>query len=393
MLAVAITVFLDLVGFGMILPLLPFYAASFGASPFEIGLLFASYSLAQFACSPLWGQLSDRVGRRTPLLASILLSSAAYVLLASAQTLLVVFVARILAGVAAANYTIAQAFVTDVTAPEDRATAMGWLGAAFGLGFVVGPALGAGLSQFGPAAVPVGAAALAAGNFALVWRSVPETKALRGDGEDAIGVPKLRAVLRSSRRLTSLLVLYGTVIFGFSAMEATLALFCERRLGFGIRETSLLFVYVGLLMVLVQAGLIRRLVARFGEGRLLVAGLASMTSGMLFLPGVHSLASLLPAAALLAIGSALYTPSAFSLMSRLAPSRSQGGVLGLARSLGALARVGGPIWGGWAFHRLGLASPFLSAGLLLALGVAVALSMSRRYDSPPEPAVSIRGTA
>ncbi len=380
--AVSLTVFLDLVGFGMILPLLPFYAELYGASPFEIGLLFASYSLAQFVCSPLWGRLSDRIGRRTPLLASIVLSCLAYVLLAAAPTLGLVFLARILAGAAAANYTIAQALVADVTAPEKRARAMGWLGAAFGLGFVVGPALGGGLSHLGVTAVPAGAAVMAAINFALVWRTVPETRQGAGADREARQI-KVWAALANSRRLTSIVVCYGLVIFGFSAMEATLALFCERRLDFGIRKTALLFVFVGLLMVLVQAGLIGKLVDRFSESRVLAAGLLSMTAGMLTLSEVDSIALLLPAIALIAIGSALYHPTALSLMSQLAPTEARGGTLGLARSLGALARVGGPIWGGWAFYRLGDPTPFLSAGMLLVLLFLAAFWTTRRYGSAP----------
>ena len=384
MAAVSFTVFLDLVGFGMILPLLPFYASTFGASAFEIGLLFASYSLAQFVCSPLWGRLSDRIGRRPPLLFSIVLSCVAYLVLAAAPTLALVFAARLLAGAAAANYTIAQAFVADVTTPDDRAKAMGWLGAAFGLGFVIGPALGGGASYFGETAVPLVAAALAAVNFVFVWRVVPET---RTPDSEKKSIPKVRTVLARSPRLLPLMALYGVVIFGFSAMEATLALLCEERLDFGIRETSMLFVFVGLVMALIQGGLIGRLVARFGENRLLVAGLLSMSAGLLSLTKVDSLAVLLPAATLLAIGSALYNPSAFSLMSQLAPVEAQGSVLGVARSLGALARVFGPIWGGWAFHQLGVTSPFMSGGILLALMIPGALWMTRRRASAPVVAI------
>lgn len=377
MAALSLTVFLDLVGFGMILPMLPFYAETFGASPLQIGFLFASYSLAQFICSPLWGRISDRIGRRNPLLLTILLGGLAYLLLAAAPTLGFVFLARALAGAAAANYTIAQAFAADITAPKDRARTMGWLGAAFGLGFVAGPAIGGGLSHLGAAAVPMGAAILAAINFVFVWRTVRDTPRTASAGK-SIPAERRVGIGRWNRR-TSLVALYGVVIFGFSAMEATLALFCEERLGFGIRKTSLLFVFVGLLMVLVQAGLIGKLVARFGERRLLVAGLCSMTAGMLYLAAVESISALLLAAGLLAIGSALYNPSAFGLISRLTPADSQGSVLGTARSLGALARVAGPIWGGWAFHRLGLEAPFLSAGALLGLTILAALWMSNRH--------------
>jgi MFS family permease len=386
MLAASFTVFLDLVGFGMILPMLPYYAESFGASAFTIGLLFSSYSLAQFVCSPLWGRLSDRRGRRRPLLASILLSGFAYLLLAAAPNLTIVFVARILAGAAAANYTIAQAFVADVTSEKDRAKAMGWIGAAFGFGFVVGPALGGGLSHLGVQAVPLGAALLATANFALVWRAIPATSSHRPRDHREEPAQGLWKAVSKAGQLPAILLLYGTVIVAFSAMEATLALFCEDRLGFGIRKTALLFVFVGLLMIVVQAGLIGRLVARWGETRLAIIGLTMMTAGMILLAAVKTVAPLLLAMAWVAIGSACFNPSIFSLISRLAPAQSQGSVLGLARSLGALARVVGPVGGGWAFHQLGPSSPFLGAGLILALAMASALWLSFRHPLPAEPA-------
>ena len=373
------TVFLDLVGFGMILPLLPFYAERFGASPFQVGLLFSAYSLAQFVSSPILGHLSDRLGRRPILLVSILGGCGAYLLFALTQGLTVLFIARTLAGLAAGNYGIAQAYVADVTRPESRAKAMGWLGAAFGLGFIFGPALGGFLSYWGAAAVPLGAAVLSAGNFILVWAWLPEPMRHPDAGGDRPRGYRLDFdPLRSSAArasLVTLLTLYGVVIFGFSAMEATLALFCEQRLDFGIRETSWLFVFVGVLIVLVQMGLVGRLVSRYGEGVLLLVGIVVMAAGLLLLGRVETVPTLLSAIAFLAVGSGLHNPAAFSLMSRLAPADSQGGVLGLARSFGALARVAGPIWGGWSFHHLGSMWPFLSAGGLLAASAIVVLRL------------------
>lgn len=372
----AFTVFLDIAGFGMILPMLPFYAERYGASAFQIGLLFACYSLAQFLFSPVWGRLSDHRGRRPLLLVSIALGCASYLLFAVAQTLALLFLARTLAGAAAANYSIAQAYVADVTGPERRARGMGMLGAAFGMGFVVGPALGAGLSHWGATAVPLGAAALAAANLLLVWLRVPEPARRSG-----VGAASRRwwPEIEAGRSLTVLLALYGAVIFAFSTMEATLALLCEERLAFGIRETSWLFVFVGVVIAAVQGGLIDRVVTRWGEGRVLLAGLLIMATGLVLLAQVETLSRLLVATGLLALGSGLFHPTSFSLISRLAPADAQGGVLGLARSCGALARVGGPIWGGWSFHHLGSIWPFLSAGSLLAVMAFVALRLLPRF--------------
>ena len=379
----ALTVLLDLMGFGMILPLLPFYAEDFGASAFQVGLLFASYSLAQFLFSPLWGRFSDRWGRRPILLASIAGGFFAYLLFAAASSLTLLFVARLVAGAAAANFSVAQAYAADVTNPTQRAAAMGRLGAAFGLGFIFGPALGGILGQWGAATVPLAAAVLCALNFALAFRLLPESLPSQDRRRYETGSWFRLEVLRrleSRKTLPLLLVLYAVVIFSFSAMESTLALFCEERLQFGSRETSWLFVLVGVIMVGVHGFMIRPLTRRFGEGRLLATGIGIMALGLLILPSVYSLLPLLPAAILLAAGSGLHHPSSSSLMSRLAPVDAQGGVLGLARSAGALARVIGPVWGGWSFHHLGVAWPFLSAGGVMIAATLLALWLLPRLN-------------
>ncbi len=232
---------------------------------------------------------------------------------------------------------------------------------------------------WGAAAVPLGAAVLSAGNFILVWAWLPEPMRPSGVGGDRprgrrFDLDPLRgSAARAS--LVTLLSIYGVVIFGFSAMEATLALLCEQRFDFGIRETSWLFVFVGVLIVLVQVGLVGRLVSRYGEGVLLLVGIVVMAAGLLLLGRVETVPTLLSATAFLAVGSGLHHPAAFSLMSRLAPADSQGGVLGLARSFGALERVVGPIWGGWSFHHLGSMWPFLSAGGVLAASAIVVLRL------------------
>ena len=382
---VFLTIFLDLFGFGMIIPLLPFYGERFGANAFQVGLLFASYSLAQFVCAPLWGRLSDRVGRRPVLLFSISGSVVAYALFAAAPTLAMLFLARTAAGIMAANYSIAQAYVADITTPAERAKGMGWVGAAFGMGFVLGPAAGGLIGQISFAAVPAAASALALVNlglaFILLPESLPPEARRRGAARRGIEVFLPLSVVRGRPILSRLLTLYFVVIFCFAVMETTLALFCERRFGFGPRETAYLLTYVGLLMATIQASLLGPLVRRFGERPLAAAGMAGIALGLLLLPA-PSMAALLTGATLLAVGNSLYNPTSLGLISRWSDPGQQGTTMGLSRSLGALGRVLGPVCGGWTFYHLGPAWPFWTAGGLLALALPPAVAMLRRAQPP-----------
>jgi MFS transporter, DHA1 family, tetracycline resistance protein len=381
-----LTVFLDVAGFGMILPLLPFYAQRYGADAFDVGALFACYSLAQGLCAPLLGRLSDRFGRRPVLLAALFANAAALLLFAGAQSFAMLFVARTASGIAAANFGIAQAYVADVTAPQERARGMGMIGAAMGMGFVLGPGIGGLLAMLGQQAVPLGAAALTLANFALVALWLPESlppearRPLRGSAM----VP-LAGLARCGRPALRLLILFFIVIFAFSTMEGTLALYCAARFGFGVGETSALMVSIGVVMAIVQGLLVGRLVTRFGERRLALAGIVLMTLGLLTLP----LAPLLfaGACALLAIGLGIHQPSLLGMLSRLASRGEQGEALGLSRSMQAFARTFGPLWGGWTFKTLGIGWPFWTAGSVMALaGLAAVLLLARGPLSVPQPA-------
>ena len=395
LLTVFLTILLDLIGFGMILPLLPFYAQEFRATPFEIGLLFSSYSLTQLVFAPLLGRLSDRIGRRPVLLASISGSAVSYLLFAFAPTYGVLLLARSLSGVAAANYAIAQAYMADVSAPAERSKAMGLVGAAFGLGFVLGPALGGILANVGTRAgltlghrlVPLTAAILSGINLLIAAFGLPESLSpeLRGGAAQTghwLGLSDLRHVWRDAA-LRGLMLLFFLVMFCFSMMETTLALFCQARFGFGVRETSWLFVYVGILLVVVQGGLLGRLVRRFGERFLILSGIVLMALGLALLPLTPAaippvwpkLWLLLLSLLLLAVGQGIHNPSSLGLLSRLTDERSQGGTIGLSRSFGALARTLGPAAGTWIFGAAGAGWPFWAAGGLMVLALAVAVNV------------------
>ena len=404
-LTVFLTILLDLIGFGMILPLLPFYAQELHASPFEIGLLFSSYSLAQLLFAPLLGRLSDRVGRRPVLLASIAGGAASYLLFALAPNYGMLLLARTLSGLAAANYAIAQAYMADVSPPEERSKAMGLVGAAFGLGFVLGPALGgllaqagtwsgiSGMGGMGHRIVPLTAAALSGINLTIALFGLPESlspelrRGAAARGGSWLGLSDLRTVARGGP-LRGLMVLFFLVMFCFSIMETTLALFCQERFGFGVRETSWLFVFVGVVLVVVQGGLLGWLVRRFGERSLILSGIVLMALGLVLLPltpdkilpAVPKLGFLLLSLLLLAVGQGMHNPASLGLLSRLTDERSQGGTIGLSRSFGALARTLGPAVGTWIFGAFGAGWPFWTAGGLMLVALLVAVGVLREVS-------------
>ncbi len=368
-----ITLFLDLLGFGMILPVLPFYAENFGANAFFIGLLSASFSLMQFIFAPIWGRISDRIGRRPIILMSLLGSSISLTLFGLAQSLLMLFVARIFAGIFMANLSAAQAYIADVTPPEERAKGMGLVGAAFGLGFIFGPTLGGILSPLGLAVPAYVAAGLALVNFLSAYFFLPESRSReaieRSRYHQKFSAFDLHQFKKSIfHPLVGLfLILFFFVTLAFANLEATFALMTERHFGYDAKNNGYLFAYIGILAALMQGGLIGPLTRKFGEGKLLTTGLILQAVGFLFLPYVHTLALLMVFLGLIAIGNGMSYPSLQSLISRNTHEDQQGGVLGVSQSMGSLARVLGPTWGGWFFDALGVPAPYWSGGILLFL--------------------------
>lgn len=392
--ALFVTVLLDLLGFGMILPLLPFYAQTMGASVLQIGVLFGAFSGAQLFFAPLLGRLSDRWGRRPVMLFSIAGSLAAYLLMAAAPELgrwdfAALLVARLAAGATAANFSVAPAYIADVLPPAERARGMGLVGAAFGLGFVLGPAIGGGLGLIGHAAVALGAAALAAINLVLAaaWLPEPLTDESRTTARGASWLD-LGAFgrLARDRALGGLMLLWFLTTFCFSLMESTLALFAQARFGFGQRETSFLFVLIGVVLVAVQGGAVGRLSKRFGERRLLLAGIALLAASLAALPEPARLPSFAAAGCVLAVGAALSNPSAMALVSRVAGASSQGETMGLSHSFGSLARLLGPLAGTWIFAHVGPAWPFRAGGVLMAASLLLAVAVMRWVGAATEPA-------
>ena len=345
------TVFIDLVGFGIVIPVLPFYAEGtrFNATPRTVGLLFASYSIMQLIFSPVLGRLSDKHGRRPVLLISIIGTGIGFLILGFATTLWMLFVGRILDGITGGNISTAQAYIADITTKEERAKGMGLLGAAFGLGFIFGPAIGGILSQWGVWVPFLFAAGLCFANATLLYFTLPETVTADHPARTlAAGGRGLSQLIESLRqpRLGFVLIIYFMFIVAFSIMTTTFSLYTMFRFGYDAKHNGYLFAYVGIIAVIIQGGLIGRLVKRFGELPLVIVG-ALFFAGSLFAvpfvgPQFGGLLALLLGGGIFSAGNSLATPSLTSLASKSVGRGEQGSVLGVTQSVASLARAVGP---------------------------------------------------
>jgi len=350
LLVIFITVFIDLVGFGIVIPVLPFYAegTKFGATPSQVGLLFASYSVLQFVFAPVLGRLSDKYGRRPILFASLLGTALGFLILGFATTLWMLFVGRIIDGISGGNISTAQAYIADVTTEENRAKGMGLIGAAFGLGFVFGPAIGGILSRWGINVPFLFAGGLALANAVLLYFALPETVTpdhpARASAAAGRGWQQLIEALKQ-RRLAFVLTIYFLSIVAFSIMTAVFSLFLLFRLGYDPWHSGWIFAFVGIISATIQGGLIGKLVKRFGEPALVIFGALLFTASLFLTPFVRTgigVVGILAIGALSAIGNALMAPSLTSLGSKSAQARDQGSILGVMQSVASLARAVGP---------------------------------------------------
>jgi MFS transporter, DHA1 family, tetracycline resistance protein len=407
-LVIFLTVFIDLIGFGIIVPLIPSFSEHLGAKGVVIGLIFASFSLMQFVFSPIWGRLSDRYGRRPILLISTAGASASYVLFARCTglenhtaALWLMVVSRLFAGLCGGNITVAQAYIADISPPEERSKKMGLIGMAFGLGFILGPFIGGvslrHLGDTGPGWV---AAALCAANFVLAWFILTESH--RPDSAQAAPRPHLDQWVHTltSPKVGLLVIVFFLATFCFSCFESTLPLLVGANFGLDFKHDpttastiAYLFVYCGLIGALVQGGAIGRLVKKLGEPKLIALSLALTAVSFLWIPFLKGTSQLswkvllqpeglpwvwlLLALALLSVGTSLTRPPLFGLLSNLTPSNEQGATIGVAQGAGSLARILGPIFAtallpSWA------PLPYLACALvLLATTVLTVLRLCR----------------
>ncbi len=352
-----ITVFIDLIGFGMVIPILPFFAetAPFNATPFEIGLLLASYSVMQFIFSPILGRLSDKFGRRPVLFLSLLGSAVGYLVIGFGSALWIVFLGRIIGGITGGNISTAQAYIADVTTRENRAKGMGLFGAAFGLGFILGPAIAGILSKYGIHVPFLFAAVLSFANAVALYFFLPETRN-KESHKNLVTKNRFAVLLESLKdsRFTTITILYFLVVTAFSIMTTAFVLFTMFRFGYNAEQNGYLFAYIGFLAIIMQGALFGRLAQKFGEAWLVVVGCLLLVGSLSVVPFVGpnsgGLIGLLVGIGFFSLGNALSSPALTSLASKNAAEHEQGKALGIMQSAASLARAVGPIIGGFLLN-------------------------------------------
>ena len=375
-----LTVFVDMMGFLIVLPLLPFYAEKLGADPTKIGALVSVFAIAQFAVAPVWGRLSDRYGRRPMIIGGLAISAVSYVLFEGATTVWLLFASRIVQGMGAGTNGVVQAYLSDTVPPERRSQALGWLTAAASAGVMLGPAvasLAASLGTVGPGYL---AAGLCVFNLLFAWRNLPEPEVDRS--EEAPKKPGrgptarvFLDVLRHPRgRLSALIWIYAAGMMAFMAMNGILALYLGRAFGIDEKTIGWFYTYVGGVSLVMRSLVLGPAVNHFGEVRLLRIGALTIAFGMVALPLAGSIWQLALAAAFVPIGTAFLFPTGTSLLSKRAAKGETGAVLGVQQSVGGVARMLGPLWAGFVFQHLGIRSPFwIGAGLMVLAGFFAAV--------------------
>lgn len=360
-------VFLDLFGFGIILPLLPFIAEQFRANPFQIGLLTSTYSLFQLIAAPILGRLSDRYGRKKLLVLSQLGSAAGFILLGLAHSLPLLFLSRLIDGITGGNISVAQAYVADVTDKKDRARGMGMLGAAFGLGFIVGPAAGGILSRWGFAAPAYAAAIMAtitAIATAVFLKESVDTKKAATSPRTKFNLDEIKKALRL-QPVGFLIIIFFLFNTGFSVIQGNFALWTERTFSYTAIQNGYLLAYVGVISSTTQLLILPRLLRTYSEKTLLKIGTLVLTIGMYSLIFVIHPSMIFISLSLIPFGFGLINPSIQALASENVPPEDYGGVLGTLQSAGSLGRVFGPPGGGELFHVFGKNTPFAASGTML----------------------------
>jgi multidrug resistance protein len=395
LLVLMITAFVDMVGLLMVIPLLPFYAVEFGGGGFAVGLLVSSYSVAQLLSAPLWGQVSDRYGRRPALLIGLGASAIAYVIFGYSTTLWMLLASRLVQGAGGGTVGVIQAYVADATEPENRARSLGWLSAATSMGVMVGPALGSLSSTVAPQAPGLVAAALCVVNMIFAWRFLPESHDVAAARSSGIVPVRSRqavwSVIRDAGQPAPRLIwIYAIGIGSFQGMTAVLALFLALRYGITEATIGYVFMFTGAVAVVTRAGLLGPAVDRLGEARLSRIGIVILALGLAAIPLTQGWISLGFALALVPLGTAFTFPCVTSLLSRVIQRHERGLYLGVQQTYGGMARVIGPISAGWAWDHLGVGVPFW-AGAVLVLGTLLLGARMEEYLRAEEKPVNVPG--
>ncbi len=373
-------VFLDLLGAGILIPVLPYLVRQYNSDALTVGFLSLSFAAAQFIAAPVLGALSDRYGRRPLLVVSVLGSGLAYFMFGLGGSLAVLFIARIVDGITGGNISIAQAYIADITPPKDRAKNFGLIGAAFGMGFIFGPALGGVLSNISLQAPAFAAGALSIITAAFGFFVLPESLlvAQRKTGTFSLSeinpVKQLGEALKRPNIRIILLAIFAQN-FAFSGLQTNFSLFSLARFNLGPQENALIFTFIGVVGVIMQGFVVRKIVNKVSDNMLALVGLTIMAAGFVMTAFAPVVWTLYPALASISIGSALSTPTLTNLVSKQVSGREQGSILGTTQSVNALTRVFGPVWAGATFDTMGAGAPYWTGALWLVAAALVVVTV------------------
>ncbi len=368
-----LTVLIDLIGFGIVIPILPYYAQRFGANGLGYGLLLGVFSGMQFLATTVLGRLSDRVGRRPILLATMVINAAGYLLFAAAGSYELLFAARVVSGLASGNISVAYAYIADVTTAENRSKGMGVIGAAFGIGFILGPAIGGFAGHFwGHRAPGLVAAALSLINLVLAWRILRESLPAERRTRRPLWEPGHIREKLADPRLRALLIVWSIAPLAFAAYTVALPLHVVERFQWAEKDLGLVFMVIGVTAAIVQGFVFGRIVRIVGDRNLLAIGTAGMALAIAVVPFAPTSFAIYAWTFVLAFANSLFSPAASGMVSVLADPSEQGTTLGVAHTLGALGRLIGPEAAGGAYDHAGARTAFLGAGAVMALGAVIA---------------------
>ncbi|MFH1196938.1 MAG: MFS transporter [bacterium] len=383
------TVFIDLMGFGILIPILPTFASKeLGVSDFGIGLLIASFSFVQFLFNPIMGRISDRIGRRPVIIISLSITALSYVLFSFSHSYWMVLLSRILAGFGGSNIGVAQAYIADITPKEERSKGMGLIGAAFGLGFLFGPLVGGLLSHYSYMVAGLGSAGFSTLALIFAFTSLPESIKEKQISKIKLTLFDFKFIKTTLKHpsVGLLMILFFTIIFSIANIYGTFAILGYKVYHFSDQQNSYFYGIMGIVGAAMQGGFIRILTIKFQDRSLVLFGLVLMMIGLAFIPFGGNFLGLAIIIIILSIGTGTLQPVVLSMVSKYAPDKQQGAILGLNQSFSSFARVLGPLWGGFSYDFLGYQFPFLTgaAFTFLALIASVFLLNSKRLKAEHE---------
>lgn len=378
LLILIITAFVDMVGLLMILPLMPFYARTFGASALMVTLLIGSFTAAQLLSAPMWGRFSDKYGRRPALLVGLGAAAIAYLVFAFANSLWLLLLSRVVQGAGGGTVGVIQAYVADATEPKNRARALGWLSAATNVGVALGPPLGSLALLAGRSGPGLAAATLCIINMGFAWKFLRESREVHHAHvrKPSASRTALAFVLTHAKEPGPRLIwIYAIAMGAFSGMSAILALFLMDRFGVTERRIWIFFTYIGTISVVTRAGILGWAVDKFGEAQLSRIGLVLLSTGLLAFPFVHNYILLAIVIACIPLGTAFTFPCVTSLLSRVIPANERGLYMGVQQAYGGMARVVVPLWAGFAYDHFGKSVPFITSSILVMGSLFIGLGV------------------